>query len=207
MAIINMGSSNEYRDGQYVPRETFHDGEYCPMPTAGGMNQNRTGDTLYLSHIGLCLSEYERNGYDDSDFFMRVWDPVEQCVKSIMFASTRGWSYPCYDSSPDATPEVLALADAWQRKQTRHLRACGLVSLRRKQRQEADAMGLAWRRDVVRLERAVPAADLDRVKKLLKTKKFRSDFRAKLAAKVREWLADPEPAYARPLSMKQLAYV
>lgn len=40
---------------------------------------------------------------------------------------------------------------------------------------------------------------------LLGTKKFRNEFRAKLAEQVRNWLNDPEPKYRTPLSPKQLA--
>ena len=40
---------------------------------------------------------------------------------------------------------------------------------------------------------------------LLGTKKFRNEFRAKLAEQVRNWLNDPEPKYRTPLSPKQMA--
>ena len=68
---------------------------------------------LYDSHVGLCLEDRERNGYDDSDFYMVVWNPEKGEPESIEFASTRGWSYPCYGSSPDATPEVRAAYRAY----------------------------------------------------------------------------------------------
>jgi hypothetical protein len=71
---------------------------------------------LYDTHVGLCLEDFERNGYDDSDFCMKVWNPETRCVETIEFASTRGWSYPCYGSKPDATPEVAAAANARERE-------------------------------------------------------------------------------------------
>ncbi len=69
--------------------------------------------------VGLCLAERERNMYDDSDFFMLVWDPTEKRAYEIEFASTRGWSYPSFGSFVDATPEVRAEYDAWKTEQDR----------------------------------------------------------------------------------------
>jgi hypothetical protein len=66
-----------------------------------------------LSHEGLCVYDYERNGRDDSDFYMVVWNEEKGEPEHICFASTRGWSYPCYGSWADATPEVKAKYDAW----------------------------------------------------------------------------------------------
>jgi hypothetical protein len=60
----------------------------------------------YETHNGLCLENRERNGYDDSDFYMIVWNPEKKAPESIEYASTRGWSYPCYGSYVDASPEV-----------------------------------------------------------------------------------------------------
>jgi len=68
----------------------------------------------YDTHVGLCIHEREYNGRDDSDFYMIVWNEEKQEPESIQFASTRGWSYPCYGSHPDATPEVLAKYKAYQ---------------------------------------------------------------------------------------------
>ena len=67
---------------------------------------------LYDTHQGLCISEYERNGSDDSDFYMVVWNEEEQKPQAIEFASTRGWSYPCLGSRVDATPEIRAKYEA-----------------------------------------------------------------------------------------------
>jgi hypothetical protein len=70
---------------------------------------------LYDSHVGLCLEDREENGHDDSDFYMLVWNPTEQKIDRIMFATTRGWTYPCMGSSADATPEVKAAAAEYLR--------------------------------------------------------------------------------------------
>jgi hypothetical protein len=62
---------------------------------------------LYMetSYVGCVLSMYERNGRDDSDFLAVVWDEQNQCVTTICYASTRGWSYP-NGARVDATDEV-----------------------------------------------------------------------------------------------------
>ncbi len=66
------------------------------------------------SYKGCVLAEYENNGYHDSDFFAVVWDTEEQCIKTVMFGTTRGGgSWGCHI---DATPEVLALAQAVKQK-------------------------------------------------------------------------------------------
>jgi len=55
---------------------------------------------------GKVLNEFERNGYDDSDFYAVVWDEEKQEPKTIQYATTRGWTY-CNSATIDATPEVL----------------------------------------------------------------------------------------------------
>lgn len=67
----------------------------------------------YETHHGLCISDREHNGYDDSDWYMLVWNEEKQEPQEICFASTRGWTYPCYGSRPDASPETMAKYTAW----------------------------------------------------------------------------------------------
>lgn len=71
---------------------------------------------LYDTHVGLCLEDREENGHDDSDWYMMVWNEEKSCIEKVYFASTRGWTYPCYGSRPDATPEIRAKADEWLRQ-------------------------------------------------------------------------------------------
>jgi len=68
----------------------------------------------YETHNGLCIQDREANGYNDSDWYMTVWNEEKGAPEEICFASTRGWSYPCYGSKPDATPEVVAKYNAWR---------------------------------------------------------------------------------------------
>jgi hypothetical protein len=61
--------------------------------------------TFDVSFTGAVLSTGERNGYSDSDFFATVWDDASGTVKTIDYATTRGWTY-ANSASVDATPEV-----------------------------------------------------------------------------------------------------
>lgn len=64
-------------------------------------------DPLYLetTYKGCVLNTYERNGYDDSDFYAVCWDEKAGKVVTILYASTRGWTYP-NGATVDATPEI-----------------------------------------------------------------------------------------------------
>lgn len=71
---------------------------------------------LYMitEHVGLVLdADGERNGYDDSDFYATVWNPEKGAPEQIVFATTRGWTYPNH-AEADATPEVVAAFKAWR---------------------------------------------------------------------------------------------
>lgn len=205
MAIINMGSSYDYANGQRTLRTEFHDGEYCPLPGVNGMNDSRQGDTLYLTHQGLCLVDWERNMYDDSDFYMTVWDPVSKSPRNIMFATTRGWSYPCYNSSVDATPEVRAEYNAYMAYKQRRSEVLGRRAARQRDAEVAHRAGLT-RVQVERLKAVVGTDYWEGVKRLI-TSNLRSGFRMSLRQQVMSWINDPAPKFSRPLSPKQMAYL
>jgi hypothetical protein len=118
MALIHMAQSSDFPDparipvGAYSPVEWYND-----RAVATGNREIAASASqlvLYTSHHGLCISERESNGRDDSDFYMLIWDEEAQAPYEVMFATTRGWSYPCMASSPDATPEVMAAYEAWR---------------------------------------------------------------------------------------------
>lgn len=70
--------------------------------------------TLYLrtEYVGRVLGTWERNGYDDSDFFATVMED-DGSIRQVEYASTRGWTY-ANGASVDATPEVQAAYAAMQ---------------------------------------------------------------------------------------------
>ena len=74
----------------------------------------------YETHNGFCLENRERNGYDDSDFYMIVWNPEEKAPESIEYASTRGWSYPCTVPTLMRRQRLGTLMrSTWQRRNVR----------------------------------------------------------------------------------------
>lgn len=46
-----------------------------------------------VTYDGMVLDTFERNMYDDSDFYAIVWDEAEGKLKSVEYATTRGWTY------------------------------------------------------------------------------------------------------------------
>lgn len=102
MPIVHMTSNND---------ETFPEGAICPLEYAH--QRHKFVVVTYETHVGLCVAEQERNMRDDSDFYMIVWDAERGATDKIMYASTRGWTYPCMRSHRDATPEVAAAYRAW----------------------------------------------------------------------------------------------
>lgn len=163
---------------------------------------------LYETFIGLCLVERERNMYDDSDFYMTVWDETTESPKEIMFATTRGWTYPCYASSVDATPDIVAKWEAWKankaaelRRASRHEKAIKLIALRNEMRNVAKDNNF----DYCRLLRLRHDACFDGYMKLF-GKKIRSNFKISLRNQLLLWLRG-NSQYSSPFSAKQKLYL
>jgi len=66
-------------------------------------------DPLY---VGATLARFERNGYDDSDFYAIVWDREAKRIRTVEYDTTRfsGGGRAVID----ATHDVIAEAEAWQ---------------------------------------------------------------------------------------------
>lgn len=163
----------------------------------------------YDVKTGLCIKEWENNGYHDSDFFMLYWDEETQSPKTECFATTRGWSYPCLNSRVDATPEVLAKYRAWEQKRDTEIRA---------RRRHNDAVKLQlFRKEVSRVAKEFEVSypkllKLRRATKLpaileLFGPRIRSKFKLSLREQVLNWLRDPSPKYGTPLTKKQMGYI
>src|SRR6266436_6236627 len=120
MAIIHMASKREEIPAGAVNVKDVSD-NWRPGVSDYWTEEKRAEWTLftYETHNGLCLRNMERNGYDDSDFYMIVWNPLKGEPESVTYATTRGWSYPCYGSYVDATPDVAALYEAYVAKAER----------------------------------------------------------------------------------------
>jgi len=115
-----------------IVRFTF-DRDTIPADAVNIRQSGSYGDNVWLydTHVGLCLYESEENGRDDSDFYMTVWNPEKGEPKRIMFATTRGWSYPSMQSCPDATPEVRAAYEEYREQQEKLRQAAAAERERR----------------------------------------------------------------------------
>lgn len=62
-------------------------------------------------YVGTTLTTRERNYHDDSDFYAVVWDEADGQVKCVDYGTTRF----CWmgDATTDATPDIVAKANAW----------------------------------------------------------------------------------------------
>ncbi len=211
MPIIHMGSRNadSYPEGAYCPFGPRSENSKVELDRLA-TNGVRGGMVLYTTHHGLCIRDYEQNGYNDSDWFMVVWNPEEKKPETILFASTRGWTYPCYASAADATPEVMAEYEAYQEAvKQRHL------SLKRKARAKAlravhtNLRKVLTGQGAIRLQALRHTLGEKTVENLvwLLTAKIRSSFKKSLRDQVILWTQDPAPRYPTPLSRKQLGYL
>lgn len=213
MAIINLcnvtdkGATGSHNGAGYPNRlfEKNADGSYIYVP----------GPTAYwtrLSHEGLCLRDYERNGYDDSDFHMIVWNVDRNEPEDICFASTRGWSYPCYGSWVDATPEVVEKYNLYKRGMTilddmrnRSAKARQLREFRKTFKAAAIRLGF----DYVSFARAYRNWGTEKRAKIewLLTANIRSGFKHSMRGQVVAWINASERKYDFPLSTKQAMYL
>lgn len=190
--------------------QTFPDGANCPL------DWNRPDDrarqlaewgkvnavVVYETHHGLCLIDHEHNMRDDSDFYMTVWDAEAGRTREIMYASTRGWTYPCMASRADATAEIWEAYQSWCAAKERRAR----IQARWNQRHadiELAQLCECSRADIKRLRAAHNAVDWERLKKLLESRP-RKQFRTALRNQVLTWLRNPAPRYRTPLSRKQM---
>lgn len=205
MAIVHMGWS--LKD---IPADAV-DVKWSCQVAAGSMSSEVYGPRLmatYKTHVGVCLFERESNGYHDSDFYMTYWDEAKQEPVTVCFATTRGWTYPCYASSPDATPEVWAKYNAWKEKkaaeyraQQRKVKAIQLQSLRKKVSAIAKEYGANYSK-LLKLRKHSKFEDM----LSLFGKRVRNGFRLSLRNRMIEW-SNSNSEYAVPFSKKQLEYI
>ena len=219
MAIIHLGTlADKGKPDFYVQvkagRELYHYENDGKRVVDGELQGPFVDYTTYTSHHGLCLRDYEINGYDDSDFCMVVWNEERQEPETITFASTRGWSYPCYGSFVDATDEVKAKYAEYEKARyaravarERHLKAVSLKEIR----DFAKAAGVAYDFPAYRLtslRNKLTSREYSAICQLVKPKsKIRNAFKLSLRERVVTWLKTEKPSYPTPLSAKQLRYL
>lgn len=145
---------------------------------------------------GVILYKYERNLYDDSDFFFGYWDEASNSVKEVLYDTTRA-AVPPYRLSVDATDDVRAK----YKQSIRDNKAKALRKYRSEQKAIAVKAGISTIA-LRRLNRIYSENEVNAILALLAVKKFRSTFRESLAKQVREWAVSF--SYSTPLSPRQL---
>lgn len=104
---------------------------------------------------------------------------------------------------PDASPALVEQYREHMVRKERHEKAVHLVHKHNERLLQAHHMGVTISQ--YKRLKVLGSDSYDILYTLLGTKKFRNEFRAKLAEQVRNWLNDPEPKYRTPLSPKQMA--
>ena len=180
---------------------------------------------------GRVLREWERNGYDDSDWYVLVMEDDGE-FRSFCYSTTRGGSAPA-NADVDATDEVKA---AYKEHQARMARITKVRKLREVIRQARGLNLTARQWAEVRLA-LDPRNGMEAFKdpdprystgnehwftwandnvfyayealRKLAADSFRSDFKRSLAEQVYAWATTPaaERKYEKPLSPKQLQYL
>jgi hypothetical protein len=120
MAIIEFDTWSRKSE---TPYETALDAAQSKCSAQSGVwigaSENWQSDIvvfLWHTYVGRCIQDREMNGYNDSDWYMTVYEPETDSFNEILFATTRGWTYPAMGSKPDATPEVIAKWESYQRR-------------------------------------------------------------------------------------------
>jgi hypothetical protein len=161
---------------------------------------------LETSFEGRVVAEYERNGYDDSDFMAVVYDEATCEFRHVMYATTRGWTYAnsCVVDAPDC---VMALYGAYlkglEASAKRQAKAELVAGLEKGGLSEVAVAG--WLEVYgIRNSSEVVA----RMRKLVSSKP-RNGFRKSLKEQIVKWLETPiaDRAYGSPLSIRQMQYV
>ena len=165
-------------------------------------NDGPDGLYTYETHHGLCIGEREANHYHDSDFFMIVLNSETDQFEEVLFASTRGWTYPCMASHRDASPELMERYLAEQQAKRDAMYEAAERRSRERREAEIKASGLTNEQ----AERLLRCAQGEHLLQFL-GKKVRSDFKKSLQQRIREWAADSKPAYPTPLSRRQMQYI
>jgi hypothetical protein len=161
------------------------------------------------THKGLCIQDKEMNGYNDSDFYMLVWNPEKQAPEEILYASTRGWTYPAMGSYVDATPEVMAAYNAYlanraakDKAARRKAQAKKLCELRKLETTIANTLSVPRLR-VHKLYKGYGEKNFGVIANLITSKRIRNNWKLSIAAQVIAWLQDAAPKYPLPLSKRQ----
>ena len=162
------------------------------MAIRSTLNGNTT-----TSYVGMVV----RTGYETvqimSDvweqwFYATVFDPIANVEKKIH----------THSAEVDASPELMAKYEAFKENERRHYKACQLWGEHNRNITAAHTLSISLQ-ELKKLNRTYSGRLYDGCWDLLKTKKFRSTFRASLANQLRTWLSEKENKFPYPFSRRQ----
>lgn len=181
-----------------LPEGHQYHGEF---PTGNGNNTVH----IYSKLHGKVVHLYERNGYDDSDFYAVCFIDGREYVEQ--YASTRYWSGPC-TATLDAPQELVAQWREFKVQQQKELEQKILIEKQREIAELSDKLYRAGLSDL-QIQRWIERAPklneelVEACNRLLITLNFRSAFREAMRDQIVEWLDYEHPQYNTPLSPKQ----
>ena len=158
-------------------------------------------ETLFINCV---VDLVEHNGYDDSDFYAVVWDVEKQTFRKYQYGSTRYWSYDC-NAEVDASDDLQQKYRIWRINEHRKNR---FICMRETVKSML-AEGITKQFTFLLLRARLSDNTMEICEVLLKTKKFRSDFRKSCRDQLVTWLlqVDSERKYQAPFSRKQMEYL
>lgn len=147
---------------------------------------------------GKVIRCYENNQYHDSYFYAIVFDGENE--SHIQYASTAYGCQGCHAES-DASNELLNDFKKFKKKQDEENNLLQIELLMQ------DGIPAYLCKRFHEKLKGFQIRDKERFLNLLKTKKFRSEFRKSLFNQVKNWLLDDNPQYNSPLSPRQMNYL
>lgn len=176
-------------------------------------------NTVPAKYEGKLISTSgERNGYHDSYWYAHIWCDETNAPQEITTGTTAagGEQWRPDRGIQSLTDENRAKYEAYKTAQAEKRRAeleieaaeFGLTGDEYTRLREGCGVDLAAMHSFLLGERNHPAyRRLHACERLLKTKKFRSDFRKSLAEQIREWVKSETPDFPAPLSPRQFSFI
>ena len=149
------------------------------------------------SYVGMVV----REGREEVQIMSDVW---EMWHYAIVFNPETKEEKRIYtgDCEVDASPELMAEYEAFKEAERRHFKAVQIWGEHNRNITAAHTLSITVK-ELKKLRRTYTGRLYEGCWDLLKTKKFRSTFRASLANQLRNWLSEKENKFPRPFSYRQ----
>lgn len=111
--LVTRADTHPPEDGNPTYRD-LTDSELRVFGGTDDHDERRAGNQMQTTYEGRVLATYEKNGYNDSDFYAIVETDEPGKFTTIEYASTRGWTY-LNGATVDATDDVLGRYKAFRK--------------------------------------------------------------------------------------------